>query len=142
MKKNSPSSGFTLLELMVIVCIFSILATIALPKLANAVQRAKEGTAKGNLGAIRGALAIYQADTEGRFPPDLATLTAGSRYLSEIPKAKGVADHLDSESVALGVAPTDAGGWTYNNVPSHNMYGHASINCTHADVNGRVWSAQ
>lgn len=61
-------AGFTLVELMVIVSIIGILASIAIPKFADMLRKAKEGTLKGNLGTIRSALNIYYADMEGYYP--------------------------------------------------------------------------
>jgi prepilin-type N-terminal cleavage/methylation domain-containing protein len=60
--------GFTLIELMIVAAIIAILAMIALPKFSNLIDRAREASTKGNLGALRSALSIYQADNEGQSP--------------------------------------------------------------------------
>ncbi len=140
--KNPKTAGFTLVEMMMVMTMIAILATIALPKLAYALQKAKEGSAKGNLGSLRTALSVYYADTEGRFPSDLSELTVGGKYLSAIPAAKGLSQHPDSAAVALGTFPTDAGGWSYNNVASDAKHGTVVINCAHPDLLGRLWSDQ
>ncbi|MEA3506689.1 MAG: type II secretion system protein [Elusimicrobiota bacterium] len=54
--------AFTLIELMIVIAIIGILAASAVPKFANLINKAKESTAKGNLGAIRSAVTIYYAD--------------------------------------------------------------------------------
>lgn len=137
---KNPKAGFTLIEMMVVVAMIAILATIAMPKLAYAFQKAREGSVKGNLGSIRTAISVYHADTEGRFPADLAELTVNGRYLSAVPVARGLIYHQDSAATAIGTAPTDTGGWTYNATSTDAGYGTVHINCTHPDTAGHVWS--
>jgi general secretion pathway protein G len=48
--------GFTLLELIIVVTMIGILATIAMPALMQMPTRAKESVLKTNLRAIREAL--------------------------------------------------------------------------------------
>src|SRR5947209_138643 len=62
------ASGFTMIELMIVVAIMGVLASIVMPKFADMVVRAKEAAIKGQLGAVRSALSIYYSDTEGGTP--------------------------------------------------------------------------
>jgi len=143
MKNNfisDQNSGFTLLELTIVVAIISILATIAIPKLAQAIQRSKEGSTIANLGALRSAITFFYADTEGQFPADLTQLTTNSKYINKIPTAKAVNIHSDSLNVTLSTATSDSGGWAYNNVMGDPNYGTLSVNCTHVDIKGNIWS--
>lgn len=59
-------SGFTLIELMLVVAIIGLLAAIAVPKFAKMVIKAKEASTRGKLGSVRSALSIYYADNVGR----------------------------------------------------------------------------
>lgn len=66
--KVTKRTGFTLVELMIVVAIIGILAGIAIPRYMNFLQRSKEGATKGNLGALRSAINIYYADMEFYYP--------------------------------------------------------------------------
>jgi general secretion pathway protein G len=80
MKKQS---GFTLLELLVVMTIIGILAAIAVPALRDSPQRAREAALREDLFTMRSVIDQYHGD-KGAYPPDLQTLvTAG--YLRKIP---------------------------------------------------------
>ena len=59
MKKHR---GFTLIEMMIVVAIIALLATIAIPNYVNFQLRAKTAEAKANLGAIRTCQEAYRAE--------------------------------------------------------------------------------
>jgi general secretion pathway protein G len=82
-KRHRFSSGFTLLELLVVMTIIGILAAIAVPALRDSPQRAREATLKEDLFTMRSVIDQYHGD-KGVFPPDLATLVADG-YLRKIP---------------------------------------------------------
>lgn len=140
MSKSSPS-GFTLLELMTVVVIIGILSAVASARYANLYRKAEEGGLQGNLGAIRSALSVYYADTDGVYPLSLAILTASSKYLKEIPAAKVPSYHAASATVTPAASAGDAGGWLYDDSASSPRFGAAAVNCVHTDSKGGVWSA-
>jgi general secretion pathway protein G len=59
--------GFTLLELMVVLLILALLATIAAPRVTKSLRKAKAQTAKVQVDALGAAVDSFHVDT-GRFP--------------------------------------------------------------------------
>ncbi|OIO32833.1 MAG: hypothetical protein AUJ70_04700 [Candidatus Omnitrophica bacterium CG1_02_40_15] len=57
--RGGYSSGFTLTELLIVVIIVGILATLALPMLVKTMEKAKLGEAASNLNLIRTGEKIY-----------------------------------------------------------------------------------
>ena len=144
MKNNKK--GFTLIELMIVVAIIGILAAIAIPKFADLINKAKEGSTKGALSSVRSAIQVYYGDNEGWFPADsLACVTLNAKYIAEIPLAKMPGTgHGDSRTVTpvSGGALADAAGWFYyNDTTAATTWGNFVVSCTHEDIKGRGDSA-
>jgi general secretion pathway protein G len=76
-------SGFTLLELLVVMTIIGILAAIAVPALRDSPQRAREATLREDLFTLRSVIDQYHGD-KLVFPPDLQTLVTDG-YVRKIP---------------------------------------------------------
>jgi len=76
--------GFTLIELMVVIVILGLLATIIMPKILDRPEQARRLTAKVQIKNIQSALALFKTDT-GRFP----TTSQGLEALINDPGLKG-----------------------------------------------------
>ncbi|HWF58744.1 MAG TPA: prepilin-type N-terminal cleavage/methylation domain-containing protein [Nitrospira sp.] len=78
------AKGFTLIELMIVVSIVGILATIAVPSYQSSLIKARETVLRQDLFTLRELLDHHRAD-KGKYPPSLdALVTAG--YLRSLPK--------------------------------------------------------
>lgn len=75
--------GFTLLELIIVVAMIGILASIAMPALKDMPRRAQESVLKTNLRTLREVIDQYYGD-KGRYPATLQELVE-SKYLRQVP---------------------------------------------------------
>jgi type II secretion system protein G len=69
--KVLDNKGFTLIEMLVVITIIGILASIAVPNYMKAKNKAKEAECKSNLHVIQTALERYATDHDGNYPPYL-----------------------------------------------------------------------
>ena len=76
--------GFTLIELIVVLAIIGLLATLVATRYHRQVERAREASLKTSLQVMRDALDKYAAD-KGRFPDSLDALVAAG-YLRQVPE--------------------------------------------------------
>jgi general secretion pathway protein G len=76
-------SGFTLLELIIVIAIIGILATIAMPALKNVPIRAKESVLKTNLRTLRDMIDQHYGD-KGKYPTSLEALV-DEGYVRKLP---------------------------------------------------------
>jgi general secretion pathway protein G len=75
--------GFTLIELIVVMAIVALLATLALPRYFHSVDNSKETVLRENLRIVRETIDKFYGDT-GRYPDSLDELVE-RRYLRAMP---------------------------------------------------------
>ena len=120
MIKNN-NKGFSLIELMVVVGIIGILASVAVPNLLKFQAKAKQSNAKTELSAIYG--------TQKAFAVEYATYTASLKALGFAP------DGVPTKNGCLNVAPsiTEAKTGTASNWPVR-YYSSGFDQATFADL--------
>ena len=75
--------GWTLIELVIVMAIITVLASLATVGARNAVYLSKEATLKEDLFRMRDAIDQYYAD-KGKYPADLQALVT-DQYMREVP---------------------------------------------------------
>ena len=83
-KRYAPLSAFTLIELMVVIVILGLLATIIMPKILDRPEQARRLKAKVQIRNFQNALALLKTDT-GSFP----TTSQGLEALINDPGLRG-----------------------------------------------------
>lgn len=96
-KQRYPlSKGFTLIELMIVIVILGLLATVIMPRILNRPEQARRMKAKVDIRNIESALALFKTDT-GRFP----TTSEGLEALVSNPGIKGYNPDAYLDKVSL-----------------------------------------
>src|SRR5512144_2294297 len=109
MVRKQAESGFTLIELVIVIVILGILASVAIPKYEDMREQARVATLKGQLGSIRSAIAIQYArnalNGSAVFPTLDGTIFADGR----VPK-----EPINNSNVVKTTPGVDnTGGWQY-----------------------------
>lgn len=122
MRRFGRRSGFTMIELLIVISIIAILAAAIIPNFIGFDTEARVAATKSNLDTLRTRITLYRAK-EGVYPNSLADMVdktytdAGVRkpYLTKLPlelvsSKKGSNAHMSQKS---DEPLTGEGGWTY-----------------------------
>lgn len=79
-------SGFTLIEIMLVVVIIGILAAVAVPKLTHNLSKAQINATRGTISALDTAIDSYMLDHSAKLPPSMQDLLPYLKNAKGLPK--------------------------------------------------------
>ncbi len=131
-------SGFTLVEILIVVVILGILAAIVVSSFIGAVEEATIGTTQSELQKLRRAVEVFQVRNENALP----AVTAGNgtwgdliantgEYLKEAPTNPYVGG-ANNQQIIIASTPDAAyqttHGWIYNDITGEIWAGGFDMN--------------
>lgn len=116
--------GFTLVEVLIVVIIIGILASIGIPQFAASIEKAKGGEARAGLGHIQTGEKVYFAENEfyTTYTTDLditlsqrywafsITAPTSTTYTATATRSGGT---FSGQTLTMDQAGTVSGTWTY-----------------------------
>ena len=99
MTRQEKKSGFTLIELMVVLAVIATLLAIAVPRYFASLEKSREAVLHQDLSLLRETLDKYYGD-KGKYPDSLDELVS-NRYLRSVP----VDPITDSNATWVSIPP-------------------------------------
>ena len=65
---RNRARAFSLIELVIVIVIIGVISAIAIPRMTRGASNAGATALRGSLSVMRGAIELYRAEHEGRFP--------------------------------------------------------------------------
>ena len=150
-RKRRQISGFSLLELVIVIVIMGIVAAVAIPRMSRGAAGASDAALSGNLSVLRNAIDMYAGEHNGTYPAvatiaNQLTLYSSSTgttnatktttylygpYLRSVPKLPVGAK---KGQVGIAAATGDTIGWIYTEASGTIVSNTTALEKDSADV--------
>ncbi len=134
-------SGFTLIELMIVISVIGVLTAITMPKMSGQTDSAKVANVSGNLMNLRTALEMYNI-SNGEYPnlssgiDEKFTSVYSRSELPSTPAFNGV-----SKSNEIHTFRDDTGGWLYSKEEG-KIFANLSNGTYTGDKDKEIWQEE
>ena len=123
--------GFTLIELVVVVLLIGIIASVAAPKMFDIATDARENTTKQSLAVIRDAIEIYYSQNS-EYPGQTGGQTDFKNDLSQVLREPfptcsvgNKNNNVWVQSNGTPLLPSGGQGWAYDKVTGEFIINHS-----------------
>lgn len=129
--RSNRQSGFTLVEILIVVVILGILAAIVVPQFTNASNEAIKGALQTQLQTINSQVELFRVRNQGAYP-DFSVATDGgwtdllnNEYLKEVPLNGYTGESAITDGAAADAAAEDrdsTNGWMFDEAENYTVY--------------------
>lgn len=118
-------TGFTLVELLIVVVILGILAAVAIPQFNNSTEEARASNLQSNLAILRNSLEFYKANHAGVYPG--YPVGGGTPTEALAVNQLTLSSKADGSTAAVGTAGFDYGPYIRDQIPANPVNGLSTI---------------
>lgn len=113
MSPRSTHPGFTLVELLIVVIILAILATVAIPRFASTSLNTKCAALEANLTVLRKSIELYHTEHNDTYPGTIAAVKSWTNFVA----------HMTTRTDVKGQPGTDFGPYLRTGIPRNPFNG-------------------
>lgn len=132
-ERSGSESGFTLVELLVVMLILGILAAIAIPSFFNQRDKASDASAKTDVRTAQTAMETYATDNNGSYAA--ANAAALQNIESTLNDASGLVATPTGGGTGYTVSADSSTGTGFS-ITRDGTTGQTSVDCTNHDSGG------